>query len=200
VVTVVTATVRDVSFVGAHMREADWRELRCQIPDNWDARDAALFCHESAMEDTRFVLTHEGTPAGVFGVSPTLNPALWSVWAFGTEDFTKVAPALTKHALRFMCTDFVEIYPRAKRLEVRSIYDHDVAHKWLKSMHARHDGDLYEYGKDGENFVLYSWTRRELLIMREKPWFPKQAEIDDVFLLNTGTPQAPSGSRTTVSA
>lgn len=50
---------------------------------------------------------------------------------------------------------------RANRVEARSISTHTKAHQWLTSLGARCECELDCYGKNGESFRLFAWTRKD---------------------------------------
>ena len=45
---------------------------------------------------------------------------------------------------------------------------HDVAARWLRYMGAAEECVLPRYGKDGEDFILFSWTDKSIWIIHEQ--------------------------------
>ncbi len=166
--TISPACVRDVSWIAAHMRQRDRDEILCQAPYDMTITQAALWCFDTAMEDTRFVAYDKAdTPAAVFGFSPSNNPTLWSAWAFGTNRMRRVIPEITDFGFGPWLQRFIEKY-NPRRMEIRAREDHDLAHRWLVGMGAKRECLLPRYGRAGEVFVLYSWTDRGIYVIREK--------------------------------
>lgn len=147
------ARLREVSFVAAHMREADRREIWCQWPD----RDAATL----AWAMTRSSPAHcwaafeRGSPVAAFGLAEQ-HPGLWQAWAFGTDRLRRAVPAITRHGFEVIRPDLIA--RSANRVEARSIVGHDIAHRWLESLGARRQCLLQRWGRNGEDFVLYAWV------------------------------------------
>lgn len=100
-------------------------------------------------------------PAACFGVAEgsPLQPHLRSAWAWGTDKFKRAAPAMTRFCL--------EEWPRrliadgVTRVEIRSIEDHDLAHKWLSALRAHKEADMPNYGVSGETFTLWAWLKED---------------------------------------
>lgn len=172
-----TACVRDISYVGANMRQADQDEILCQLPENTSSQTAALVCFDTSPEDCRFVsYDRDGVPTGAFGWSPTPARSLWAAWAFGTGGLRRSVPDISKFIMLHQLPYIMKNY-KPKRLEVRSLKTHDLSHRWLTSMGARKDCELPRYGGNGETFVLYSWTDKTIWPVYER-WVRKHGQGD----------------------
>lgn len=101
------------------------------------------------------IAAHRGVPCGIIGVSP-LWPGVWSAWSFGTDDWRKGAVEMTRYALNVLRPFILE--RRAHRLQCESRVDHVDAHRWLSSMGAKPDGLLEGYGRDGSDYIMWSWN------------------------------------------
>ncbi len=104
----------------------------------------------------------EGQPVAAFGVTqgnPQYQPHIRYAWAYGTDKFKRAAPAIT----RFCIQEWPKrlIAEGATRVEIRSLADHDLAHKWLKSIRAKHEADMPNYGVNGETFQLWAWLKED---------------------------------------
>lgn len=154
-IAIARARLREVSFVAAHMREADRREIWCQWPD----RDAAAlaWAMTRSSPDHCWAAFEAGSPVAAFGLTEQ-HPGLWQAWAFGTKRLRRAVPAISRHALGVIRPDLIA--RGANRVEARSIAGHDLAHRWLESLGARRQCLLEAYGRNGEDFVLYAWVRR----------------------------------------
>jgi hypothetical protein len=162
------ACVRDVSYIGAHMRERDAHEILCQLPDDITPAHAALLCFDTAPEDCRFVCYDtNANPVAAFGWSVTHCPTLWTAWAFGTHGMKRAIPEMTEFIMGRQLAYMMKTH-RPKRLEVRALADHDLAHRWLTMMGATKEASLPRFGKNGEDFTLYAWTDKTIWKAHER--------------------------------
>lgn len=115
---------------------------------------AAGMLHASG--DHAFVARIGDDPVAAIGVS-RLAPWLGSAWAFGTDRTRRVIPALTRWGVaewknRLIADGF-------RRVEVRTIIDHDISHRWLESIGFEREGLCRGYGSNGEDFAQYAYVR-----------------------------------------
>lgn len=150
-------TLRDVSYIAAHMREQDWREVHASCPTD-DKAEAGILCHLSSQGWSYTAWLH-GEPVCAFGFSPSMLPWLWSAWAFGTDKMKRAIPTVTRFGRSTIARQLIEA--GAQRCEIRSIADHDLAHRWLQGLGAHRECDLPGYGRNGETFVLYAWLKED---------------------------------------
>lgn len=156
------ATLRDASYVMACMRPQDREEVLCQVPDNTVMHEMA---YHLLMGSDAYCASYNGQPAMFFGTSQ-INVACLSVWALGTRHMVRVTPAVT----RFMVD---ELMPRKmaegyRTMEARSLMTHFQAHKWIIDTGGRASGEPFEYGKDGEKFLLFRWTKDSFEAIKAK--------------------------------
>ena len=148
------ATLRDTCFIAANMRQEDRREALATIAVSSMTEIGVLSYLGSP--DTEWNGVLDGLPVAAFGYAPRGNsqPHLCSVWAWGTERFRRVVPAIT----RFCLANWPEMMAKGGiwRGEIRSLADHDIAHSWLASLGAKREGLLRSYGVNGEDFELWS--------------------------------------------
>lgn len=156
------ACARDVSFVAAHMRDADRREIYCQRADDNARAMAVTMTYTSPVHC--YAAFEEGSPVAVFGAGE-LHPNMWTAWAFGTPRMRRAIPAVSRHIRNEMIPAILEA--GAYRCEVRSIIDHDIAHRWLEGLGAVRESKLPGYGKNGEDFVLFAWRRDQFADLAE---------------------------------
>ena len=166
-----TLNIRDVTWLGAHMRERDKEELLCQFPDHVSPSAAAVFCLQNTHNDTGWLcLDRDTMPVAAFGFSPTFHPTLWSAWAFGTDKMRRYIPEITRFCLEQGVPHLLRTYgPR--RIEVRALSSHDLAHRWLRGLGAEFECRLPNYGRNGEEFSLYSWTNEEKFWDFREKWY-----------------------------
>ncbi len=147
------ATIRDYTYLAANMRPADWREISCQLPPEAKPVDVALM---SLQAREAWTATVRGQPAAAFGISDA-TPArnVVSLWAWGTRLLPRAAPEVTRF-VRARVPVWIE--QGINRVEVRSIVGHDLAHRWLGNLGATQDCVLKGFGRNEEDFLLWSWT------------------------------------------
>lgn len=102
------------------------------------------------------IAEHNGRPCGIIGVSP-LWPGVWTVWSFGTDDWPKAVLAMSRFGKRIL-KPFI-LARGAHRLQCESRIDHQEAHRWLIALGAKAEGRLRGYGRDGSDYIMFSWTK-----------------------------------------
>lgn len=156
---IVGATLRDLSYVAANLRDEDREEIDCQFAE-WSPAGLAA----ASMRGPAYVVTVHGNPEAAFGASPTLNPGLWIAWSWGTTRMWRAVPRITEFVSSVLIPDLVAA--GCWRCEARAMTRHTAAHRWLKRMGAREQGPLECYGLNGEDFTLFEWTRRSIDVLR----------------------------------
>lgn len=143
----------DLLYVADNMREWDAREIFATrwTDDRADLANAILGCGEFG-----WIAGDGGLPIAAFGASPSWN-GVWQVWMFATDDWPKVALGVTRFIKKVMIPALEEV--GCHRAECRSMEGHAVAHKWLEALGAHKESELKHYGRDGQMFYLYCWTR-----------------------------------------
>lgn len=154
-VSVHRATLNDLSYIASGLRPDDRREVDCQF-EAWDAIGLAVI----ALRGLAYTVHVDGNPEAAFGANPTPNPGLWIAWSFGTRRMWKCAPVITQHVREVLIPMVME--NGAWRAEARCLDDNKSAQRWLVRLGARRQGLLKNYGKNGEDFALYEWTRPEV--------------------------------------
>lgn len=151
-IAIVPATLRDTSYVMAHMRPADEKEVLCQFPETTKRHELAYMLLHSL---ECWVATIDDQPVAVFGVSH-MTVACVSVWAIGTKRMWRVIPRLTRFVQNNMVPRLQEVGYRT--MEARSHVDHHQAHRWMASTGATQVDQPYIFGRGGEKFVTFRWT------------------------------------------
>ena len=160
------ATLRDLSYVTAHLRDVDAREIRCQLPEGTASAEIAAL--SLAGTEHAYCCWWRGSPVAGFGATPaSYCGSVWTAWAFGTKRFVRAAPAIGRFARTTLAP--VLIAKGARRVEARSIAGHDKAHAWLERLGARREAELRDWGRGGETFVLWAWTEAELTAGQHVP-------------------------------
>lgn len=150
-VTIKPACLAHASFVTANMREADRREILCQLPDGTKTYEiAAMMLHSG----DAYVAYLDDQPVVFFGAQP-LNVCTLMAWAMGTDKTSRCLHAVTRYVITEYAPQAVEL--GYLTMECRSHVDHVEAHRWLESTGAVVNGTPFVYGKNLEKFVLYRW-------------------------------------------
>lgn len=100
----------------------------------------------------------DGVPVAAIGAFPRW-PNVWTCWAFGTGDWAKVALTLTRHATTFMMPAMQR--SGAIRIDALALEAHTDARAWLAFLGGRPEKVLDNWGKNGQSFVSYVWTRKQ---------------------------------------
>jgi hypothetical protein len=168
-VTIKPAVFRDASFITANLRAIDKVEAFCQLPDHATTIEMAWWLIHSG---DAFIAYKGEQPVFLFGTSP-MTVSCYSVWGLGTEETTRVIPAVT----RYLMTTHIEkrIAEGARTMEARSLATHTEAHGWMRGVGATQLGEPFEWGKGGELFVLFRFTVAGYRAMRDKRWMEKAA-------------------------
>ncbi len=143
----------DLLYVADNMREWDRREI---FANRWDDDPAPLVSGLLAGGEFGWVAGDGGLPIAAFGAVPTWA-GNWQVWMFATDEWPKVALGVTRFIKKVMIPALEEV--GCHRAECRSMEGHAVAHRWLEALGAHKESELPHYGRDGETFYLYCWTR-----------------------------------------
>lgn len=170
-ISIVPPTLRDVTYIAANIRPEDWREIACQMPDGTTAIDVALW---SVSAGQAWVARIDNQPVALFGASPqTAAGNVLALWAWGTKRMRRVAPAIT----RFVRDDRAPEWIAAgkTRAEARSIAGHTEAHRWLSGLGFIAE-PLPQWGKGGEDFILFSMTLDRWRDVLEHPENPRDQD------------------------
>lgn len=150
---VIAGTLRDLSYIAANLRLEDREEVDCQFVD-WSPVGLASI----SLRGHAYVVLIDGNPEAAFGANPTPNPGLWVAYSWGTRRLWRAVPIITHFVSAVLIPDLVA--SGCQRCEARAMARHDSAHRWLKRMGANEQGRLECYGRNGEDFILFEWTRR----------------------------------------
>lgn len=160
------ATLRDVSYVIAHMRQVDADEIWCQLPED---QYPAAFAHHivtSGISYTAWIGKH---CVAAFGTQP-LNVVSHLAWAFGTDRMQRAVPAITDFLAERHIPELIR--DGVLMMEARSHSEHEQAHRWLLSTGAKVVGDDFPFGRGEEAFRLFRWTVPEYhaITARKSRW------------------------------
>lgn len=145
------ATLADVTYVAERMRSHD-RAERLALSHGDDPVAAAV---QFLRLPHLAVTVWKGTPIAVIGVVFP-HPGVASTIFFATDQFRHVALATTRFIRRTLFP--ILLSTGIHRLQVCSMHGHGVpdGHGWIRSFGARKEASLYKYGRNEEDFILYT--------------------------------------------
>jgi hypothetical protein len=159
IVRIIPATLRDLSYIAANLRPEDRAEIDCQL-DHWSPTLLAL----TALQGFASVAELDGNPEAGFGAAEQRS-GLWIAWSWGTRRMKRCVPGITEFFHQVLGP---EVAARgAWRVEARALAANELALRWLARLGAVQRCLLPGYGRNGEDFFLYDWTRTSNL---EESW------------------------------
>lgn len=153
-VEIVPATLRDLTWIAAHMRPEDWAEIAPIGAEGIEPHDVAW---QASQSPEAWVARWKDQPVAALGVQPLVATVL-NAWAFGTKALWRAVPALTRFVLEERVPDWLRV--GITRVEARSIAGHDRAHRWMIAMGA-HPTPCRSFGRNGEDYVMFAWLAEE---------------------------------------
>lgn len=145
----------DVLVVASNLRARDQEEI---FATRWADSPEQLAGDVVKTGAFRWGAYVDGKPVAMIGAAPAW-PNVWSVWAFGTDDWPRAVRALTKHVRRFMIPALMKA--GAQRAFCYAMASHDDARRWLTALGAVEETTLANWGKNGQTFVCYCWLRKD---------------------------------------
>jgi hypothetical protein len=133
------------------MRSVDRAEVEAQI-DEWDAAHVAAM----SLRDYAYICELDGNPEAAFGCGQ-VRRGYWIAWSWGTDRLAKCVPAMVRFITGHLQPAVYEA--GALRVEARALKSHSQAIRFLERIGGQFCCDLPEYGKNGETFALYHWTK-----------------------------------------
>jgi hypothetical protein len=143
----------DLLFVVQNMRQRDRSEV---FATRWDDSSESLTDDLIAGGEFAWIAGVPGKPIAAFGAAPVWN-GVWAVWMVATDDWPEVALEVTRFIKRVMIQTLKDI--GAHRAECRSWEGHPQAHRWLEMLGAKKESEIENFGRNGERFYLYCWTK-----------------------------------------
>lgn len=148
---IIGGNLRDLSYIAANLRPEDKAEIDCQL-DDWTPAALAL----GAMQGFAYVAELDGNPEAAFGAAENRS-GLWTAWSWGSRRMWRCVPRITTFFYEVLGPDVAA--QGAWRVEARALAANDMALRWLRRLGANERCHLPGYGKNGEDFILFDWTR-----------------------------------------
>jgi len=149
------AEPNEVFHVARNMRERDFEEISAlKYTDDRDEM-AYQIANATAEFETVYVVG-DTEPVAIVTYIP-VRPGVWNLGMFATDRFKSIGLYLTKRIIR----DIIPALDRAKahRVEAFSIEGYDEIHEWLRFLGLEEECTLSGYGKNGEDFKVFSYVR-----------------------------------------
>ena len=151
-VRIVGGNLRDLSYIAANLRPDDRAEVDCQL-DEWTPASLAF---QALHAGPSYVAELNGNPEAAFGAGE-IRLGLWIAWSWGTSRMARCVPRITKFVHDVLIPDIAR--RGGRRTEARALASNDMAVRWLRRLGATEQCLLPAYGKNGEDFILFDWTR-----------------------------------------
>lgn len=141
-----------LAYIACYMRQADQDEIyNCIGHRNpFLLAGAAL---DAARMGSAVVAVAGSQPVAVLGVQPA-HTNICRAFAFGTNDFPRVALSLTRYALTVLRPSLIRA--GYHRIECESHHSHIDAHRWLERLGFVREGVKRKYGSDGSDYYQYA--------------------------------------------
>ncbi len=153
---VVPVNEANIRYIAERMRDRDLAEFSAL--SYYSTREEAARCLVENYADypgLDCVTLDDGSPVGAGGVIWT-RPNVASMLFFATDDFDKIVVSLTRHSERNI---FTPARALAHRIECFSLADYTQMQQWVKLFGLRPEATLRNYGKNGEDFIVYAWLK-----------------------------------------
>jgi hypothetical protein len=150
------AEPQEVFYVAENMRERDFWEISALRYADDRKQVAYDLADKLANFQTVYVLGVD-KPIVCLSYLP-VRPGVWSLGMFATDEIKKVGLFLTKRIIR----DIIPTLDRANahRVEAYSIDGYEEIHNWLRFLGLKEECTLKKYGKNGEDFKVFSYVRQ----------------------------------------
>jgi|TARA_R110000822_G_scaffold7025_3_gene29103 hypothetical protein len=151
------AEPQDIFDVAQNMRVRDFEEIS-SLRYVQDRDELAYNIANQISEFETVYVVGDTEPVAIVSYIP-VRPGVWNLGMFATDKFKSVGLYLTKRIIR----DIIPALDRAKahRIEAFSIEGYDEVHDWLEFLGLEEECTLSSYGKNGEDFKVFSWVRSE---------------------------------------
>lgn len=151
------ATIGDIFDVAMRMRERDYEEIVCTTyaKDRYELAD--ILARSWSQSPATYVFGTEELGRIACLTLTAERPGVWNLGLFATDKLESIGKSLTKHVIR----DIIPLLDKAEahRVEAQSIVGYEEVHNWLQFFGLRKESVLKKYGRNGEDFVNFAWTR-----------------------------------------
>lgn len=149
------ASLTEVLHVAHNMREWDRKEIfACMFDDSVDTLAMSVVSSQYS-----FVLGNTEPIAVMW--SACIRPGVWSIGMFATEKIGEIGLGLNRFAKRVFIRGLVE--SGAHRAEAKTMDGHYDAKNWMVKLGAEYEATHPFFGRNGEKFHTFAWTKESKL-------------------------------------
>lgn len=153
-----TPTFREVEEVAHNMRDTDIQELAAIYPfdDRTSVADAYIKQWRSFETSGLCCYLENGDPVAI-GLTIMSRPNVITLSFISTDDFGQIAKPGAKYLKGTLFPNF-----QAKgvhRIETVTVDGYEVNHRWLGMLGLKHEAEHKMFGKNGETFHTFAWTK-----------------------------------------
>jgi hypothetical protein len=157
-----------VEFIVHNLRDRDRREiLALRWDDNLDPLIDQILA-VCANSDLWSAWWWDGVPVALNGANMA-RPGVFVLGAFGTDEWPWIVRALTRDAFDRVLPGMIE--RGGHRAEAYALAENTDSRRWIEALGGEQEGLLREYGRTGEDFILYAWRLRDVLRRRRQKQF-----------------------------
>lgn len=151
------ATPSDIARVALNMRDRDLAELSAMSYVNGRAEAAEVLVERYTGRSGVECAKLNGVPVAIGSMLWT-RPGVVSLLFYATDAFPKVAVGLTRYIRN---GPMREAKGRAHRIECFSLSSYTEMRQWVEGFGLRPEATLRQFGRNGEDFIVYAWLRDE---------------------------------------
>lgn len=149
---IIDPTLEEIRHVVLNLRDQSRREI-FQATDMDEEAFAQSVFHARGFT---WVGYHNGAPTAILGAHRQ-HQGVWSVFGFGTEDWQAIWRAVTRTAKVDMFRMVSEC--GCHRAHCVTMTESTDVHRWLRLLGATEESVMRGYGKGGEDYTMFSWTK-----------------------------------------
>lgn len=147
----------DLLYICDNMRDMDRREI---YATRWTENPEHLVDAIMIVPELGWIAKNDdGVPVAAMGVIPMWD-GVWSLWMFATDKWQEVSLSVTKFVKRALPQGMADA--GIHRAQCYSSAQHSVAHAWLRMLGADKESEVKSYGKNGEDFIVFSWLNQPI--------------------------------------
>lgn len=154
------ATPEDVFFVMMRARKRDVEEIMAVTYFQKQIDLATEYAQRYGDFPGAWCYTLNGLPVCIV-ITYSSHPGVWSIGMFATENLKKIGKFVTESVIRHLFVGMINA--GMHRLECKSVVGYDSVHKWLLWQGFKKESICRGYGRNGEDFITFAWTKGDPL-------------------------------------
>lgn len=150
------AFAADIVHVANRMRERDREELMAVSPftRHYDLVHALATRYDGHPDAMAF--HGDDGPIGIGGMIQQ-RPNVATLMFFATDDLPKIGSDLTRFIKQRLFPGYIA--RGTHRIECASLDGYEEVHRWLGVLGLTREATMLKYGRNGETYVQFSWTK-----------------------------------------